>query len=106
MMPVIYRLANVYVLPSAYNETWGLAVNEAMACQKPILVSDKVGCAIDLVNNNKNGFIFKSENITDIINKIKQFNTENIKLFGENSLSIVKNWSFELIVKTIEKNCL
>ncbi len=49
-MPVVYRLADVFVLPSAWGETWGLAVNEAMACGRPVLVSDRVGCAEDVVD--------------------------------------------------------
>ena len=49
-MPVVYRLADVFVLPSAYGETWGLAVNEALACGRPVIVSDRVGCTADVVN--------------------------------------------------------
>jgi glycosyltransferase involved in cell wall biosynthesis len=49
-MPIVYRLGNLFVLPSAYGETWGLAVNEAMACGRPVLVSDRVGCAPDTVD--------------------------------------------------------
>ena len=49
-MPVAYRLGNALVLPSVGpGETWGLAVNEAMACGRPAVVSDRVGCAPDLV---------------------------------------------------------
>ncbi len=49
-MPVAYRLGNVVVLPSqGPGETWGLAVNEAMACGRPVVVTDRVGCAPDLV---------------------------------------------------------
>ena len=48
-MPVAYRLADLFVLPSAHDETWGLAVNEALACDRPVLVSDRVGCAADVV---------------------------------------------------------
>jgi len=44
-MPVVYRLGDVFVLPSSHGETWGLAVNEALACSRPIVVSDRVGCA-------------------------------------------------------------
>ncbi|MEY5012281.1 MAG: hypothetical protein RLZZ253_3420 [Verrucomicrobiota bacterium] len=40
-MPVVYRLGDVMVLPSAHGETWGLAVNEAQACGRPVLVSEK-----------------------------------------------------------------
>jgi glycosyltransferase involved in cell wall biosynthesis len=49
-MPVVYRLADIFVLPSAYGETWGLAVNEALACGRPVIVSDRVGCAADVVD--------------------------------------------------------
>lgn len=47
-MPVVYRLGNLFILPSAFGETWGLAVNEALASGRPAIVSDRVGCALDL----------------------------------------------------------
>jgi glycosyltransferase involved in cell wall biosynthesis len=47
-------LSDVLVLPS-YSEPWGLVVNEAMACGMPVIVSEKCGCAPDLVQNGKNG---------------------------------------------------
>jgi glycosyltransferase involved in cell wall biosynthesis len=50
-MPVVYRLGDLVVLPSAYGETWGMAVNEALACGRPVLVSDHVGCAADVVTD-------------------------------------------------------
>jgi glycosyltransferase involved in cell wall biosynthesis len=51
-MPVVYRLADLFILPSAFGETWGLAVNEALACGRPVLVSDRVGCAADVVDGS------------------------------------------------------
>jgi glycosyltransferase involved in cell wall biosynthesis len=48
-MPIVYRLADLVALPSGYGETWGLAVNEALACGRPVLVSDRAGCAADVV---------------------------------------------------------
>lgn len=60
-MPVVYRLGNLFVLPSkGPGETWGLAVNEAMACSRTVLVSDRCGCAADLVQGN--GFVFEAGN--------------------------------------------
>ncbi|MFV9504997.1 MAG: glycosyltransferase family 4 protein, partial [Oscillochloridaceae bacterium umkhey_bin13] len=44
-----YVAADLLVLPSDGSETWGLVVNEAMACGLPALVSDQVGCAPDLI---------------------------------------------------------
>jgi glycosyltransferase involved in cell wall biosynthesis len=51
-MPLVYRLGDLCVLPSACGETWGLAVNEAMASSRAVLVSDRVGCAQDLVDTS------------------------------------------------------
>ena len=49
-MPVWYRVGNVLCLVST-TETWGLAVNEAMACGCRAIVSDRVGCAEDLISH-------------------------------------------------------
>jgi glycosyltransferase involved in cell wall biosynthesis len=61
-MPVVYRLGDLLILPSAYGETWGLAVNEAFACSRPALVSDRVGCSLDLIKPSLNGDIFQADN--------------------------------------------
>jgi glycosyltransferase involved in cell wall biosynthesis len=55
-MPKMYALADIFVLPSI-EETWGLVVNEAMACGLPIICSDRVGSSVDLVRNGENGYI-------------------------------------------------
>ena len=44
-----YAAANVLVLPSESSETWGLVVNEALACGLPCVVSDACGSAEDMV---------------------------------------------------------
>lgn len=48
-LPNAYAAADALVLPSSWGETWGLVVNEAMACGLPVIVSDRVGCAPDLI---------------------------------------------------------
>ena len=51
-MPTLYRMADLFCLPSkGPGETWGLAVNEAMACGTPCLVSDRTGCSLDMFNH-------------------------------------------------------
>jgi glycosyltransferase involved in cell wall biosynthesis len=52
-----YAAADVLVLPSHFQETWGLVVNEAMNFGLPAIVSDKVGCADDLVDQGDTGFV-------------------------------------------------
>ena len=65
-----YVAADCLVLPSDHGETWGLVVNEAMACGRPAIVSDQVGCSEDLVIPNTTGRIFEFGNwqqLTDIL---------------------------------------
>lgn len=69
-MPLIYRLGDIYVLPSSI-DTWGLGVNEAMACSRPVLVSDSVGCAEDLVVSGVSGEIFSSEDKANLKKYLK-----------------------------------
>ena len=58
-----YHAADVLVLPSE-SETWGLVVNEAMAAGTLPVVSDRVGCAPDLVHDL--GEIFRCGDVTDL----------------------------------------
>ncbi len=57
-LPAFYAAADVLVLPSDGRETWGLVVNEAMACGRPAIVSDAVGCRADLVEEGATGWSF------------------------------------------------
>ncbi len=54
-LPVYYALANVFVHVST-TEQWGLVVNEAVASGLPVIVSERCGCAPELVQGN--GFSF------------------------------------------------
>jgi 1,2-diacylglycerol 3-alpha-glucosyltransferase len=56
-LPAFYGLAGAFVHASA-TEPWGLVVNEAMAAGLPVLVSERCGCARDLVRDGVNGFTF------------------------------------------------
>lgn len=57
-LPAVYAGADVLVLPSNAGETWGLVVNEGMACGLPAIVSDAVGCGPDLIEEGRTGFTF------------------------------------------------
>jgi glycosyltransferase involved in cell wall biosynthesis len=57
-LPAAYAALDVLVLPSDARETWGLVVNEAMACGVPAVVSSAAGCAPDLVVEAQTGYSF------------------------------------------------
>jgi glycosyltransferase involved in cell wall biosynthesis len=94
-MPVVYRLGNVFCLPSkGPGETWGLAVNEALACGRAIIVSDQVGCAVDLIEKEKMGSIFESNDIRDL--SVVLLDCVNNRVSSDKEmLNLIKKWSFE-----------
>jgi glycosyltransferase involved in cell wall biosynthesis len=68
-----YAMADAIVLPSDAGETWGLVVNEAMACGVPAIVSDEVGCAPDLVLNGETGFTYPGGDISQLSDRMTRF---------------------------------
>ncbi|RZK12481.1 MAG: glycosyltransferase family 1 protein [Flavobacterium sp.] len=109
-MPTLYRLGDVFVLPSkGPGETWGLAINEAMASGRAIIASSKCGGAIDLVKEGENGFIFEAENSDDLSLRMKTLLATPglINRFRKSSRERVKDFSLEHNCAILEKhmNC-
>ena len=103
-MPVLYQAADIFCLPSV-SETWGLAINEAMACGKAILASDRVGAAANLIKPGYNGAIFKSGSLPDLMSNLNTLiNAGKIDLgrMGKYSKELIKDWTFENQVKIME----
>lgn len=90
-----YAAADVFVLASGWNETWGLVVNEAMNFGLPIVTSDRVGCAADLVLHGENGFVFengRSRELADYLSLLVR--DESLRrAFGEASREIIRPWN-------------
>jgi glycosyltransferase involved in cell wall biosynthesis len=62
----IYSMSDLFVMCSGIGETWGLAINEAMNFSLPVLVSSTCGSSFDLVENGKNGYIFKEGDVESL----------------------------------------
>lgn len=101
-MPVLYRMCNVFVLPSK-SETWGLSINEAMVCKRAILASNTCGAAVDLVDDT-NGFIFKSNDLNSLIQQINRLvSKEGLATnMGQNSFKKIQHWSYYKVAEVIE----
>jgi glycosyltransferase involved in cell wall biosynthesis len=100
-MPKFYDLCDVFVLPSDF-EPWGLAINEVMNAGKAVVVSDKVGCAPDLVRDSHNGRIFPLGNITALADAIG-WAIVNSHSAGATSLKLIQNWSFKEDIQGIKR---
>jgi glycosyltransferase involved in cell wall biosynthesis len=64
-LPELYSRAHLFALASE-EETWGLVVNEAMACGLPAVVSDRCGCAVDLIENGSTGYTYPCGNVDQL----------------------------------------
>lgn len=106
IMPLIYKLSDVFVLPSkGPGETWGLAVNEAMACGRPVIASNKVGCAPDLVKEGITGFVFRTEDIEDLKEKLLScLDRQTRRKMGVEAEKHISDWSFDNIAMAIENS--
>ena len=106
-MPAVYRAGDVLVLPSSGpGETWGLCINEAMASGLAVIASNKVGCAVDLVHENENGFIFEAdsvESISDTLKNCSSRSADELAEMGKASRAIIADWSFKHIYEAIRK---
>ncbi len=71
-LPKFFAQANVFVLPSRY-DGWGVVVNQALGAGLPIIASDQVGAAHDLVRENENGFLFSAGNTNALSETMRRF---------------------------------
>ncbi len=105
-MPCLYRMGDVFVLPSK-SETWGLGVNEAMACGRAAVVSDACGCAPELIVEGGTGFTFQSGNSDDLLQVLGTFTDKNIcDKMGQNALAHIQHFSLERVAEVFENAVL
>jgi glycosyltransferase involved in cell wall biosynthesis len=96
-LPVCYASADAFIHAST-TEQWGLVVNEAMASGLPVLVSNRCGCAPDLLMEGINGFSFdpfNTEAIAQAMAAMAMLQEDRRKAMGEESRRIIANWGPE-----------
>ena len=103
-----YVAADCLVLPSDFDETWGLVVNEAMACGVPAIVSDRVGCGPDLVIDGDTGYRFQFGNTKELalaMRKFERLSTDERSEFGRTAKELVhKEYSISAAVEGLQNS--
>ncbi len=102
-LPFFFSYADVCVVPSVtlddaewgiHTEPWGLVMNEAMQFGSPMVATDAVGAAFDLIRNGKNGFVVPEKDATSLYQGLKAI-LEDDKLrceMGEESKKIIEDY--------------
>ncbi len=99
-----FATADIFVLPSGAGETWGLVVNEAMNFELPVIVSDLVGCAEDVVKDGLNGYTFKCGDISTLksaLNVLLNDSTARLS-FGLKSSELIEEYSYIKIIENLK----
>lgn len=96
-IPRAYVAADCLVLPSDYGETWGLVVNEAMACGRPAIVSDRVGCGPDLIVEGETGAVVPFGDVHALATRMVQLaNNADLHAMGEKARErVTQSYSVE-----------
>ena len=78
-------------------DNWNLVVPEAMACGLPIACSIYNGCYPELVHEGINGKLFGPLKEKTIIEALKYFHHIELKIFGQASIKIEKQYSADYV---------
>ncbi len=105
MMPMTYRLGDVFVLPSVGpGETWGLAMNEALACGIPVFGSNKCGGSIDLIDDSC-GLIFEPHDLTSVVQRLNALcsDIDQLNEMKENASKRAQEFHYSKVVEAVNQ---
>ena len=96
-LPQFFAQADVFVLPSRY-DGWGVVVNQALGAALPIVCSDTVGAAVDLVDEGQNGFTFKNGDVAALHRRLEVFiqDSKFVRHASECSAAKARQWAPEV----------
>lgn len=94
-MVEVYVVADVFALLSE-REPWGVVVNEAAACSLPLVLSDRVGAAADLLREGENGFLVRAGDVQGAASVLGRLAADPAlrRRQGERSRAIVDGWGY------------
>jgi glycosyltransferase involved in cell wall biosynthesis len=102
-IPRAYAAADVLLLPSDYGETWGLVVNEAMACGLPAVVSNHVGSHPDLIEAGKTGYTYPMDDVAALRERIDALTHDptHIQTMGAQAVEKISNFTFDHVLSGV-----
>ncbi len=92
----MYVAADVFALLSS-REPWGVVVNEAAACGLPLVLSDQVGAAYDLLRDGENGALVAVGDVGAAAAAIRRLAADPAlrRAQGARSRELMADWGYE-----------
>lgn len=101
-IPEAYVAADCLVLPSDAGETWGLVVNEAMACGCPAIVSNLCGCAEDLIQPLGETYVYPCGDVTELAHRLQRVALGEIEMPSRAKLdAVLQKHSMQTVIANI-----
>jgi len=91
----VYVAADVFALLSE-REPWAVVVNEAAACALPLVLSDRVGAAHDLLRHGENGFLVEAGDVAAAASALRLLAADPAlrAAFGARSRELAQDWGY------------
>lgn len=97
LLPAVYANADVLCVPSRY-DGWGLVVPEGLAAGLPVIGSDRMGAALDLIKNGVNGWLTAAgdeEGVFDAMREAATLSNERLAEFAFAARATIENHSLQ-----------
>jgi glycosyltransferase involved in cell wall biosynthesis len=92
-LPALYAAADLFVHP-VREEFWGVSVQEALACGRPVITSERVGAGKDLIDPGSNGFVYTFGNARELAHRIDDALALPLERVRERSREILSHWDY------------
>lgn len=101
-LALFYGISDVFVHPPL-RESWGVSVNEAMACGLPVVVADTVGSRVDLVKSGETGFVFERKDPQSLANRLLELSRsrDRCRSMGDRAQELMLEWNYDATERSL-----
>lgn len=93
-LPELYAASDILIFTSE-REPYGLPVNEAMICGLPVIASDRIGAAQDLIREGETGFTYSCGDLDQLASLIREVfsDEQRLRRIGQTARRRMQSWS-------------
>jgi glycosyltransferase involved in cell wall biosynthesis len=103
ILPSVYNMADVFVLPTRSSEMFGMAAIEAQACGRPVVCSNHGG--LPEVVHRSSGLLFRTGDLDDLVNQLRTLMDDPglQQRFAEAAVPNARRFAWETITSDLDQ---